>query len=60
MTPAEILAAIQTFQLLEPLAQKGIADLIHKLHKKQLTAQDYLDAAAKIVPNSTAPSAKKS
>jgi hypothetical protein len=50
MTPAEIQMAVQAFQVLEPLAQRGVADLIHKLHRKTLTAQDYLDMAAKFVP----------
>jgi hypothetical protein len=47
VTPAEIQLAIQAFQILEPIAQRGIADLIHKVQKKQpLSAQDYLDLAA--------------
>ena len=50
MDPAEIEAAIQAFQLLEPVVQKGVADLIQKLHHKQLTAQDYLNLAATLVP----------
>jgi hypothetical protein len=46
----EIEAAIEAYQLLEPVAMKAIADLIGKIHKKQLTAQDFLDMAAKLVP----------
>ena len=49
MTPEEILAAVQAFQLLEPLAQQGIAKLIHLAHRKQLTAEDYLAAAAQLI-----------
>jgi len=51
MTPQEIAAAIEAFNLLEPEAQKGIATLIHLVHKKQLTAQDYLDQATAILSN---------
>lgn len=40
---------IQVFQVLEPMAQRGIADLIHKIHHKQLTAEDYLAAAQQLV-----------
>ena len=49
MTPAEIEAAIQAFQLLEPQIQKEVAALIHLVHKRQLTTQDLLDQAAKIL-----------
>jgi hypothetical protein len=52
MTPEEIEAAIEAFQLLEPVVQKGIATLIDKLHHKTMTAQDYLDLAATLVPQS--------
>lgn len=52
MTPEEIEAAIEAFQLLEPVVQNGVATLIGKLHKKQMTAQDYLDLAATLVPQS--------
>jgi hypothetical protein len=52
MTPEEIEAAIEAFQLLEPVVQKGIASLIDKLHHKTMTAQDYLDLAATLVPQS--------
>jgi hypothetical protein len=44
MTPAEIQAAIQAFQLLEPQAQKGIAALIHLIHHTK-NAQDYIAEA---------------
>lgn len=50
MTPAEITAAIQAFQILEPLAQQAIAALIHKVQKKTLTAEDYLAQAAALMP----------
>jgi hypothetical protein len=52
VTAAEIAAAVQVFQLLEPLAQNAIAALIHKAHNKTLTAQDYLDQAAALLPKS--------
>jgi hypothetical protein len=50
MTPAEIEAMIEIFQLLEPPVQKAFADLISKVHHKTLTAEDYLALAAQIVP----------
>jgi hypothetical protein len=56
MNPEAIEAAIQAFQLLEPAVQSGIAALIHKAHKKQLSAQDYLDQAAAIVNKPSAAS----
>jgi hypothetical protein len=53
VNPAEIAAAVQAFQLLEPIVQQGIAALIHKAQKKQLTAQDYLDQAQAILNSKT-------
>jgi hypothetical protein len=52
MTPAEIEAAIEAFELLEPPIQQAVASLIHKLQSKKMTAQDYLDLAATLVPQS--------
>ena len=49
VSPAEIQAAIAVFNILEPQAQKVITGLIHAFHKKQLTSQDLLDQAAKIL-----------
>jgi hypothetical protein len=49
MTPAEIDAAIEAFNLLEPEVQKGIAALIHVLHKKPPTAQDFIDEATALL-----------
>ena len=57
MNPAEIQIAVQLFEILEPQVQSAIAALIHKAHKKQLTAQDYLDQAAVLVNKSVATSA---
>lgn len=51
MTPAEIDAAIQAFQLLEPEMQKGVAALIHVMHKKPPTAQDFIDQATVLLAN---------
>lgn len=50
MDPAEVELIVELFMQLEPVAQKGIAALIQKAHAKKLTAQDYLDLAAQIVP----------
>lgn len=50
MGPAEIEAMIELFEVLEPPVQKGIAALIQKLHAKTMSAQDYLDLAATLVP----------
>jgi hypothetical protein len=52
VTPAEIEAMIEAFEFLEPIVQRGIASLIQKLHHKTMTAQDYLDLAATLVPQS--------
>lgn len=49
MTPEEIAALFEAFNLLEPEVQKGIAGLVHLFHKKQLTAQDYLDQAKQLL-----------
>ena len=51
MTPEEIMAAIEAFNLLEPEAQKGIVALIHLFHKAPLTAQDYLNQALLALAN---------
>jgi len=56
VSPEELNAAIAAFQVLEPMAQQGIAALIHKLHKKELTAADYLAMAAKLLPQVAAKS----
>lgn len=45
MTPTEIQAAIEAFQLLEPELQRGVAGLIHLLHRKPKMAADYLEEA---------------
>lgn len=37
--------ALQLVGLLEPVIQNGIVALIHRAHKKQLTAADYLALA---------------
>ena len=54
MNPAEITAAIEAFQVLEPQAQAGIVALIHLLHKKPPSAQDFINQAqallAKVPP----------
>lgn len=51
MTPAEIEAAIEAFNLLEPEVQKGVAALIHLLHKSPPTAQDYIAQALTLLAN---------
>ena len=51
MTPEEIQAALEAFQLLEPEVQKGVAGLIHLLHKKPPTLQDYIDQANALLAN---------
>jgi|HubBroStandDraft_3_1064219.scaffolds.fasta_scaffold409834_2 hypothetical protein len=45
MSPAEILAAIQAFQLLEPEVQIAVVALIHKLQGHKATAEDYINLA---------------
>jgi len=53
--------ALQAFETLEPIAQKGIIDLFNRIHHKQATAQDLLAEAAQIVgeaPPTPAPPAK--
>jgi hypothetical protein len=45
--------ALELFGLLEPPIQSAVAAMIQKLHKKQMTAQDYLDQAALIVNGPT-------
>lgn len=49
MNPAEIQAAIEAFQLLEPEVQKGIVGLIHLLHRKPPTAADYIAQAQRLL-----------
>ena len=49
MSPAEIIAAVQAFNLLEPEAQRGIVALIHVLHKKSPEAADYIAQAQKLL-----------
>jgi hypothetical protein len=52
MTPAEIAAAVQALQLLEPYAQKAVIGLIHLLHKPQMTADDYMQEAQALLQTS--------
>ena len=40
---------LQIFLVLEPEAQKGMAAIIGKLHKKKLTAADFLAQAAVLI-----------
>lgn len=49
LSDAEVQALILLFQTLEPPIQRGIEALINKIHKKQLTAQDYLDLAQQLI-----------
>jgi hypothetical protein len=49
VTPAEIAAAMQLLSVLAPEVQKGVVDLIGKLHKHQMTANDAIAQAAKIL-----------
>jgi hypothetical protein len=49
MNPIEIEMMIELFETLEPPIQKAIADLIGKIHRKQLTAQDFLNQATILV-----------
>jgi hypothetical protein len=50
----EAAPAIELFGLLEPEVQKILAGLITKIHRKQLTAQDYLDQAQTLINARTA------
>lgn len=51
VTPEEIQLAIEAFNLLEPEVQKGVAGLIHVLHKKPPEAQDFIDRANALLAN---------
>ena len=55
LTDVEIQAIVQLIQLAEPPIQHAIADLIGKIHKKQLTAQDYINLAQTLISKETAP-----
>lgn len=45
MNPADVQAAIEAFQFLEPQIQKGIAALIHHFKKAPLTPQAFIAQA---------------
>jgi hypothetical protein len=45
----EAAPAIALFGLLEPEVQSAIAGMIHKMHERKMTAQDFLDQAAILV-----------
>ena len=55
MNPAAIAAMVELFQELEPEVQLGISKLVSLVHKKQLTAQDFLDQATALVNKASIP-----
>ena len=55
MNPADIAALVQAFLQLEPLAQRGIAGLIHMLKGNQATAAQNIAQATAIVDAKPAP-----
>jgi Rrp15p len=57
MAAAIIPIALQAFETLEPIAQKGVLALFNKIHKKQATAADLLAEAEAIVGPAPAPPA---
>jgi len=51
---ATITALVPLIEALEPPVQAGLIALVNKLHKKQLSAQDYLDMAQVLISKETA------
>jgi hypothetical protein len=54
MMAATITALVPLIEALEPEVQAGVIALINKLHKKQLSAQDYIDLAQTLISQETA------
>lgn len=46
---ATIVALIPLIEQMEPEIQSGIIALIHKIHAKQLSAQDYINLAQTLI-----------
>lgn len=44
-----VVALIPLIEQLEPEVQAGVVALVQKLHKKQLSAQDYLNLAQTLI-----------
>jgi hypothetical protein len=51
---ATIVALVPLIEDLEPEVQAGVIALIHKLHKKQLSAQDYINLAQTLISSEQA------
>ena len=52
---ATIVALVPLIEQLEPEVQAGVIALIHKLHAKKLSAQDYINLAQTLISQETAP-----